>query len=296
MQNNYSGVWTALVTPMTSSGVDFNALRDLIEAQVRGGVSGVFSVGTTGESPTLDAEEHIEVIKKSIEFAKGRIPVYAGTGSNCTREAVNLTREADAAGADGFLVVAPYYNKPTQEGVFLHMSEVAKCTSKPIVLYSIPGRCGIEISNSTAVRLREEFPNVCVMKEAGGKAEKVADLHKLAGDKITILSGDDGLTLDFIESGGKGVVSVAANIIPEVMVKMVKLALDGEMKAAREIEGQYMDFFKGLFIEPNPVPAKTAMKFMGLISDDFVRLPLCKMGEQNIQILKARLQNAGLLK
>ena len=166
---NFSGVWTALITPMTELGVDYDALQNLVESQMRAGVKGVIAVGTTGESPTLDPVEHVVVIKKTIEYARGKIPVFAGTGSNCTTEAVHLTREADEAGADGFLVVAPYYNKPSQQGVFLHMSEIAKCTKKPIILYSIPGRCGIEISNDTALRLRDKFKNVCVMKEAGGR-------------------------------------------------------------------------------------------------------------------------------
>lgn len=295
MQENFTGVLTALVTPMTSRGVDYGALKKLVDAQARGGVNGIVSVGTTGESPTLSAEEHIDVIRKTIEYAAGRVPVYAGTGSNCTAEAVHLTMEADAAGADGFLVVAPYYNKPSQEGVFLHMSEVAKCTQKPIILYSIPGRCGIEISNATAVRLREAFPNVCVMKEAGGKVEKVADLHKSAGESITILSGDDGLTLDFIEAGAKGVISVASNVIPEVMVEMVRLALQGDMAEARVIDSKYSAFFKALFVEPNPVPVKTLMALCGIIPDPMVRLPLCAMSDKNAGFLKERAREVGLL-
>ena len=197
---NFSGVWTALVTPMTELGVDYDALKELVEAQIKGGVSGLVSVGTTGESPTLDPVEHIVTIRKTIEFAKGRVPVLAGTGANCTKEAVHLTREADEAGADGFLVVAPYYNKPSQEGVFLHMSEIAKCTKKPIMLYSIPGRCGIEISNDTALRLAKAYPNFSVMKEAGGKVEKVADMTSKANGLIDVLSGDDGLTVDFMKA------------------------------------------------------------------------------------------------
>ena len=281
---------------MGESRVDYDSLENLVEMQVRAGVAGIVSVGTTGESPTLSHEEHLEVIRKTVEYAAGRTQVYAGTGSNCTSEAVHLTREADAAGADGFLVVAPYYNKPSQEGVFLHMSEVAKCTEKPIVLYSIPGRCGIEISNQTANRLRESFRNVCVLKEAGGKAEKVADLHGLAGDKITILSGDDGKTLDFIEAGAKGVISVASNIIPEKMSEMVALALSGRMGEARAIEAEYAEFFKALFIEPNPVPIKTLMALAGTISDTHVRLPLCKMSEKNLEILKSAARSVGILK
>ncbi len=293
---NFSGVWTALVTPMTERGVDYDALKSIMKAQIAGGVKGVIAVGTTGESPTLDPVEHIEVVRKVIEFAEGKIPVYAGTGSNCTKEAVHLTREADEAGADGFLVVAPYYNKPSQEGVYRHMAEIAKCTKKPIVLYSIPGRCGIEISNDCAVRLRNDFPNVCIMKEAGGKAEKVDDLYKKAGDSITILSGDDGLTLDFMQKGAKGVVSVASNIIPEEMVKLVDLALSGNYDEARKIEEKYASLFKNLFVEPNPVPAKSAMKMLGMIADSHVRLPLCEMRKENEALVRQTLVECGLLK
>lgn len=282
------------MTPMTELGVDYDALKNLVEAQIRGGVKGLVAVGTTGESPTLDSVEHIMVIKKVIEYANGRVPVIAGTGSNCTREAVHLTREADEAGADGFLVVAPYYNKPSQEGVFLHMSEVAKCTRKPIFLYSIPGRCGIEISNDTAVRLYEKYPHIRVMKEAGGKAEKVEDLRSKVDSNYTILSGDDGLTIDFMKKGAKGVISVASNIVPEKMVEMVDFMLKGETEKAQSISDSLAGVFKALFIEPNPVPVKTAMWAKGMIASPYVRLPLCRMQPQNEQTLKSEMEKAGI--
>ena len=284
-----------MVTPMTELGVDFDALKELVESQIKGGVEGLVSVGTTGESPTLDPVEHIVTIRKTIEFAKGRVPVFAGTGSNCTKEAVHLTREADEAGADGFLVVAPYYNKPSQEGVFLHMSEIAKCTKKPVMLYSIPGRCGIEISNDTALRLAKAYPNFRVMKEAGGKVEKVADLCAKSGGLMDALSGDDGLTVEFMKAGAKGVVSVASNLIPETMVKLVSLCQDGKWAEAEALDAKLKGFFKALFIEPNPVPAKTALALTGRIQNDFVRLPLCKMAPEKLEILKSELKNIGLL-
>lgn len=284
-----------MVTPMTETGVDFDSLKSLIEAQVKGGVDGLVAVGTTGESPTLDAVEHLTVIKKTIEFANGRVPVIAGTGANCTREAVYLTREAEEAGADGFLVVAPYYNKPSQEGVFLHMSEIAKTTRKPIFLYSIPGRCGIEISNRVIVRLREKYPHVCALKEAGGRVEKVIDMKRLAGDKISIFSGDDGLTIDFMKEGANGVISVASNIIPEKMASMVRLMLEGETEKAQALADFYAPFFKSLFIEPNPVPVKTAMFLRGMIASSYVRLPLCGMSDENLEILKNEMGKVGLL-
>ncbi len=292
---NFSGVWTALITPMNDDeSVSYTDLESLVERQVKGGVRGIIPVGTTGESPTLDTVEHLEVIKHVCKISGGRIPVIAGTGSNSTREAVHLTREADEAGADGFLVVAPYYNKPTQEGVFLHFSKIAECTQKPIFLYSIPGRCGIGIENDTVLRLREKFENICVLKEAGGKAEKVADLHSRAGDKVCILSGDDGLTLDFMDNGAEGVVSVASNIIPDVMSNMVDLYLKGKKEEARKISSELKDFFKNLFVEPNPVPAKFAAMKTGLIKSDCVRLPLCRMTEEHQALLTSTIKNLNL--
>lgn len=292
---NFSGVWTALITPMNDDeSVSYTDLESLVERQVKGGVRGIIPVGTTGESPTLDTVEHLEVIKHVCKISGGRIPVIAGTGSNSTREAVHLTREADEAGADGFLVVAPYYNKPTQEGVFLHFSKIAECTQKPIFLYSIPGRCGIGIENDTVLRLREKFENICVLKEAGGKAEKVADLHSRAGDKVCILSGDDGLTLDFMDNGAEGVVSVASNIIPDVMSNMVDLYLKGKKDEARKISSALKDFFKNLFVEPNPVPAKFAAMKTGLIKSDCVRLPLCRMTEEHQALLTSTIKNLNL--
>ncbi len=293
---DFSGVWTALITPMTENGVDYPALERIVDEQSKSGVSGIVAVGTTGESPTLSPEEHINVIKECIKFSGGRVPVIAGTGSNSTLEAIALTEEADAAGADGFLIVAPYYNKPSQEGVYLHFSEIARRTEKPIFLYSIPGRCGIEISNDTAVRLREKFENICVMKEAGGKVEKVADLNSKLGGKMAILSGDDALTLDFMKSGACGVVSVASNIIPGKMVEMVRLALDGQTEKALEISSNLNGFFKALFVEPNPVPAKFAMKLAGKIPNSFVRLPLCQMLPQNSERVRAEMERVGILK
>ena len=280
---------------MTKLGVDYDALKELVEAQIKVGVSGLVSVGTTGESPTLDPVEHIVAIRKTIEFAKGRVPVLAGTGANCTKEAIHLTREADEAGADGFLIVAPYYNKPSQEGVFLHMCEIAKCTKKPIMLYSIPGRCGIEISNDTAIRLAQAYPNFKVMKEAGGKVEKVADLCARSNGLLDVLSGDDGLTVDFMKAGASGVVSVASNLIPATMVKLVNLCKAKKWGEAEALNDKLKGFFKALFIEPNPVPAKTAMALAGMIESPYVRLPLCKMADDKLEILKAELKNIGLL-
>lgn len=279
---DFKGVWTAIVTPMNNDGqVDYDSLEKMVEMQVLAKVDGIVSVGTTGESPTLSKKEHIDVIKETAKFVKGRISLLAGTGSNCTFEAVKYTKEADIDGVDGFLSVAPYYNKPSQEGVFRHFAEIAKVTDKPILLYTIPGRCGIGIENDTVLRLRDSFENYCAIKEAGGKVEKVADLHKRAGNSISILSGDDGLTLEFMNAGARGVVSVASNIIPAEMVEFVNDIQNGNIQKAKEFNAKYAKFFKDLFIEPNPVPAKTALKYANIIANDYVRLPLCEMRDAN---------------
>ncbi len=292
---DFKGVWTAIITPMNDDGsVDYPSLEQMVEQQVKARVAGIVSVGTTGESPTLSKSEHIEVIKQTAKFVNGRIALLAGTGSNCTQEAVRYTKEADIDGVDGFLSVAPYYNKPSQEGVFRHFAEIAKITEKPILLYSIPGRCGIGIENDTAVRLREAFPNFCALKEAGGKVEKVIDLHKKAGDAISILSGDDGLTLEFMKAGARGVVSVASNLIPAEMVEFVDLIENGKFDQAEKINAKYAKFFKDLFIEPNPVPAKTALAFAKMIKTPFVRLPLCEMRPQNAEKLLNTCKEIGL--
>lgn len=293
---NLSGVWTALVTPMNENGsVDYPSLKQLVEQQIAGGVNGIVAVGTTGESPTLTPREHIEVIAKVFEYAKGRIPILAGTGSNSTAETVEMTKECDNLGLDGFLIVAPYYNKPSQEGVFLHFSEVAKITKKPIVLYTIPGRCGIGIENKTAMRLRDAYPNFIAIKEAGGKVEKVADMYALANGKMNILSGDDGLTLEFMKAGASGVISVASNLIPAEMVKMVKAAQSGKWQEAEAIEAKLHKLFKDLFIEPNPVPAKYALAKAGYIANSTVRLPLCQMTNEHKQVLMENLQNLNII-
>ena len=293
---DFSGVWTAIVTPMKENGdVDYGSLQALVERQVEGGVRGVVAVGTTGESPTLTPREHIDVIAKIHEFAAGRIPVIAGTGSNSTAESVAMTKEAEEIGVDGFLIVAPYYNKPSQEGVFLHFSEIAKITQKPIVLYTIPGRCGIGIENETALRLRDAFPNFAAIKEAGGKVEKVRDMREKAQGRMDILSGDDGLTVEFMKSGAKGVVSVASNIIPAQMVELVNAALNSQWDKAEAIDAKLHALFKDLFIEPNPVPVKFALAKMGFIANSAVRLPLCQMTSEHRAKLSQTLESLNLI-
>src|ERR1051325_10157918 len=210
----FTGVITAIVTPFRRGAVDEDALRNLVEDQIANGVDGIVPVGTTGESPTLSYEEHVQVIQKAIEFAAGKVKVLAGTGANSTEEAIYLTRQAEEAGADGSLQVAPYYNKPTQEGLFQHFKAVARATQLPIMLYSVPGRCGVEIGVETVRRLAAETKNIVAIKEAGGNADRVSQLREALGEKFVILSGDDSLTLPFMSVGATGVVSVASNVIP----------------------------------------------------------------------------------
>ena len=285
-KNLLHGVHTALITPMKDGEVSYGDLEKLISMQIAGNVSGLVPCGTTGESPTLSKEEHIEVIQKTIDITQGKLPVIAGTGANSTKEALFLTEKADNAGADAFLVVAPYYNKPSQEGLFQHFSQIAERTEKPIVLYSIPSRCGIEISTQTVLRLRDKFPHVCALKEAGGRSSKVSETVVSLDSDFTVLSGDDGLTLPFIACGAKGVVSVASNLIPQTVASLVAEAKNGKFSEAREIHLENYQFFTDIFCEPNPVPIKTLMHLKGIISSPEVRLPLCPPKTSNMELLK----------
>ena len=285
-KNLLHGVHTALITPMKDGEVSYADLEKLISMQIAGNVSGLVPCGTTGESPTLSKEEHIEVIQKTIDITQGKLPVIAGTGANSTKEALFLTEKADNAGADAFLVVAPYYNKPSQEGLFEHFSQIAERTEKPIVLYSIPSRCGIEISTQTVLRLRDKFPHVCALKEAGGRSSKVSETVVSLDSDFTVLSGDDGLSLPFIACGAKGVVSVASNLIPKTVVSLVAEAMNGRFREAREIHLENYQFFTDIFCEPNPVPIKTLMHLKGIISSPEVRLPLCPPMPSNMKLLE----------
>ncbi len=291
----FYGVHTALVTPMRGGQVAYDDLERLVASQLEGGINGLVAVGTTGESPTLDHQEHAEVIRCIAAQAGSKVPVLAGTGSNSTAEAVELTRGADAVeGVTGMLQVAPYYNKPSQEGLFRHFSAVAAATDKPIILYSIPSRCGISIGVDTCARLYEAHPNICGIKEAGGSSERVAELVQKLGPDYLILSGDDSLTLPFMSFGAKGVISVASNLIPSEMVHMVKLALEDEYARAERLSRMFFNLFKTIFIEPNPVPIKYAMHRAGLISSPEVRLPLCEMTDASKAILDEVLDVRGL--
>src|SRR5690625_120879 len=281
----FTGVYTALVTPFKNGKIAFDELSRLVDDQIENGVDGLVAVGTTGESPTLDIEEHLETVRCIIEAAKGRVPVLAGSGSNSTSEGLKLTKGSHEAGADGMLLVAPYYNKPTQNGMFGYFSELVEATDRPIVLYSIPGRCGVEIAVPTIVRLRERYPQVNHLKEAGGTCSRVDEVREALGDDMTILSGDDALTLPFISIGAKGTISVASNVFPREITAMTKAALDGDFLKARKIHSRFYPLFENLFIEANPVPAKFALQTMGKISSAEVRSPLCELEESNKELL-----------
>ena len=291
----FTGIYTAVVTPFRKGRIDEQAFQKLIQDQVRGGVDGVVPVGTTGESPSLRFEEHIRVIELAVQAAKGRVKILAGTGANATTEAINLTKAAEAVGADGSLQVSPYYNKPSQEGLFQHFRKIARATKLPIILYSIPGRCNIAIEVPTVLRLAKACSNIVGIKEAGGDADRVSQLRAALGQRFSILSGDDALTLPFMAVGAEGVISVASNIIPREISKMVNAFVAGKADAALKLHQKYYPLFKDLFIETNPVPTKAALAMLGKCTEEY-RLPLCKMSAANRAQLTKTLKACGVLK
>jgi 4-hydroxy-tetrahydrodipicolinate synthase len=290
----FTGTYTAIVTPFKNGALDEAALERLIKLQIKGGVDGIVPVGTTGESPTVDYDEHIKIIALSVKFAGGKVKVLAGTGANATSEAIKLTQEAEAVGVDGSLQVAPYYNKPTQEGLYQHFKAIARATKLPIVLYSIPGRCGIEIGIETVKRLAQGCKNIIGIKEAGGSCDRVSQLRAAIGPKFTILSGDDSLTLPFMSVGAQGVISVASNVIPREVSQMVELFASGKSAAALKLHAKYYPLFRNLFIETNPTPVKAALAMMKVIGEES-RLPLVPMDPKNRDILRATLKRCGVL-
>ncbi|MBM3871896.1 MAG: 4-hydroxy-tetrahydrodipicolinate synthase [Verrucomicrobia bacterium] len=292
----FTGTYTAIVTPFLASGqLDEAALERIIKAQVKGRVDGIVPVGTTGESPTLDYEEHIRVIELSVKFAAGRCKVIAGTGGNSTTEAIYLTKAAEEVGADASLQVAPYYNKPTQEGLYQHFKAIAAETELPLILYSIPGRCGVEIAVDTVKHLAGACPNVVAIKEAGGSCDRVSQLRQALGPHFNILSGDDSLTLPFMSVGAEGVISVASNLIPREISHMVDYFRSGRPEAALRLHAKFYPLFKDLFIETNPIPVKAALAMQGVIEEHY-RLPLVRLAPKNRATLKATMQACGVLK
>jgi len=285
----FRGTFTALVTPFRNGDVDLAAFEKLIEAQIAAGISGVVAVGTTGESPTLTHEEKEKVIQRTVKVVNGRGKVLAGTGTNSTRDAIDATKFAEKAGVDGALLVAPYYNKPSQEGLFRHFKAIAEATSLSIMLYNIPGRCSVDIGADTVVRLAESCRNIVAIKEASGSVERVGELRRRLPKEFTILSGDDSLTLPFMAVGAVGVVSVASNLFPAEVCALVRACESGDFKTAESLHRKMFPLFKDLFIEPNPVPVKTALDWRGAMSAE-VRLPLCEMMDANQTRLRKTLQ------
>ncbi len=287
------GTITAMVTPFSKDGsVDFGRLASIVEAQVEGGVEGICAVGTSGESPTLNHEEHHKVIEKTIEFAKGKVAIVAGTGANSTSEAVSLTKAVVAmGGADATLQVTPYYNKPNAEGLYRHFMTVADL-GLPVILYNVPGRAGKEIPLDVVVRLAKH-PKVVAIKEAAGSVDRVSAIKNALPD-FTVLSGDDSLTVPMISVGAEGVISVASNVIPREMSDMVRLALAGDFVKAREYHAKYYELFRDLFIDVNPVMVKEALSLTGAIERVF-RLPLCETDDAKLERMKKTLQGIGLL-
>src|SRR5713101_1430504 len=285
----FRGTFTALVTPFRNGGIDDSAFKKLIETQIAAAITGVVAIGTTGESPTLSHEEREQVIRLSVAKANKRCVVLAGTGSNSTQHAIADTKLAEKLGVDGALLVAPYYNKPSQEGLFRHFKAIADATSLPIMLYNIPGRCSVDILPETVARLAKECRNIVSIKEASGSVERVGDLHRRLPESFTVLSGDDSLTLPFMAVGAAGVVSVASNLFPSQVCALVRACESGDLKSAATLHRKLLPLYKDLFIEPNPVPVKTALGWRGSMSGE-VRLPLCEMSEANQDRLRKTLE------
>jgi len=290
----FKGSIVAIVTPFKKGKLDEKKYRDLIEFQIKNGTSGIVPCGTTGESATLSFEEHDQVIQIAIEQVKKRVPVIAGTGSNSTDEAIMLTKHAAKSGADASLQVAPYYNKPTQGGLYEHFKAVADSVNIPIILYNIAGRTGVNIEPETIAKLAKQCKNIVAVKEASGNLEQMSRVKLLCGNKFDLLSGDDALTLPVLSIGGTGIVSVVANIIPADVAKMVSLFENGDLKAAQDMHYKMLPLIKSMFIETNPIPVKTAMGLLGMCEPD-LRLPMSTMAQENVEKLKKALKDYGLL-
>lgn len=287
------GSIVAIVTPFKDGKVDEKAFSDLIEWHIAEGTNAIVPCGTTGESATLDYEEHYNVIKIAIEVVNKRVPVIAGTGANSTEETIMMTKKAEELGADAALLVAPYYNKPTQEGLYRHYRAVAESVDLPLVLYNVPGRTAVNITPTTVARLAE-FENIVAIKEASANMRQVSDIIRLCGDRITVLSGDDFTTFPLIMLGGKGVISVSANIVPAKVAQLCRLANEGKVEEARKLHYELEPLNAAMFLETNPIPVKTALSLMGKIREEF-RLPLCEMSDANREKLKEVLKGYGLI-
>jgi 4-hydroxy-tetrahydrodipicolinate synthase len=287
------GVITALVTPLRNDRLDEEALRRLVDEQIRAGIDGLVPVGTTGESPTLSNEEHIRVVQIVVEEAKKRVPVIAGTGANCTREAIELTAAAKAVGADATLQVTPYYNKPTQDGLFRHFKAVADATNLPMIVYNVPGRTGCDLLPETVARLCE-LPQLVGVKEATGNLQRASQIIARVGDRLSMLSGDDATVLPFYAVGGHGCISVVSNVAPADMAGMWDAFVAGNLARARELHYKVFPLSEGLFIEANPIPVKAALAMMGKIADE-IRPPLYPMTGANREKVRKMLADLELV-
>ena len=289
----FNGSFIAIVTPFKNGKFDEKAYGDLIEWHIAQGSHGIVPCGTTGEASTLDFDEHFRVIEVAVRAANKRIPVIAGTGANSTDEAILITRKAEKLGADGALVVTPYYNKPTQEGIFLHFKAVAEAVEFPIILYNVPGRTAVNMLPSTVARL-SEVRNIVGIKEATGDMKQASELIRLCGDRFSVISGDDFTTFPMLALGGKGAISVTANIVPRDSADMFNAWEKGDIAKARQLHYKMEPLNAAMFIETNPIPVKTALALMGKLDEDF-RLPLCPMSPPNKEKLSAVLKDAGLI-
>jgi 4-hydroxy-tetrahydrodipicolinate synthase len=295
MSYAFSGSLVAMVTPFRNGTIDEAKIRELVDFHVANGTDVLVPCGTTGESPTLSHDEHKRVVELVVAAAAGRIPVVAGTGSNSTAEAIDLTRHAERAGARGALVVNPYYNKPTQEGLYRHFRTVAECSSLPILVYNIQSRTAVNIETDTMVRLVRDCKTIVGVKEASGSLDQMSQVIAACGPDFAVISGDDNITLPLLAIGGAGVISVIANIVPRETSELVHAALDGDWKRARELHFRLFPLARAAFLETNPIPIKEAMALAGMLEPEF-RLPMCRMSEANREKLRAILAPYGLLR
>ncbi|MDQ3795020.1 MAG: 4-hydroxy-tetrahydrodipicolinate synthase [Actinomycetota bacterium] len=289
----FSGTFTALVTPFRTGEVDVEALEGMVEFQIQHGVSGLVPCGTTGETPAMSEAEDRVVVETVVRVANGRVPVVAGTGSNSTDMAIKYTTMAQEVGADGSLQVAPYYNKPTQEGLYRHFAAIAESTDLPLILYNIPGRTSVTISAETMARLAE-IPNIVGVKDSTLSMNMISDVKSMCGEEFDVLSGDDPMTLPLISLGGQGVISVASNVAPGAVSDMVRALLSADFERGRELHYELLPLFRALFVETNPIPVKTAASLLGLCSDE-MRLPLIPMSGENLRQLQETMERSAHL-
>lgn len=292
----FAGTFTALVTPFTTGGekIDFEALDQLVEAQIAGGIAGLVPCGTTGETPTLSAQEQLTVIQRVAKTANGRVPIVAGTGSNDTKKSIDASKAALEAGADGVMIVMPYYSKPSQAGMLAHVTTIAKAVDAPIVIYNIPGRSVVDLAADTTEAICDKAPNVKCIKDATGNVVRCQEVVRRLGDRLTVMSGDDGLTLGMMATGAKGVISVSSNVVPAKVSEVTRLIADGKWDAARKAHLSLLSLHAAMFVEPNPAPAKAALELLGRMKSD-VRLPLVPATDATRARVRAELTAVGML-